>query len=230
MTAFQIEVKAGERIAEFEHTALATMFSHSWRIVSLDTMIAGYSPFPDGSVVLTMHAAGEVLRALQAYLLKDKDRMGPIPASKLYPKFGRVNVDWFELSTTTGMCAMVNWLVYSAGEISEAVKQRYMDPGTSLAQWWQVVRLYGCVGQDPADADWVVWPARYWQFRTSRVHKIRGLTRAGEHGDPSPLSDFIASAMVGNNRGTIPDFTPAIVRPTTEERMVHEARARAAAG
>jgi hypothetical protein len=81
---------------QLEHTCIRDSFLEHWRIVALGDLLAGYSPFPDASLILPVYHAGQVLTRLKDYVTAEKERKAPIPLGLYLPVKGKPNVDYFE--------------------------------------------------------------------------------------------------------------------------------------
>lgn len=49
------------RVSLLEASAVRVLFMERWSMVSMDGYMFGYAPFPDLSVILTIHAANQVV-------------------------------------------------------------------------------------------------------------------------------------------------------------------------
>jgi hypothetical protein len=212
-----IEQQAIMNTEKFEGTIIQDIYTTTWRLVSIDGIIVGTSPFPDGSVILTMHATNVVLHQLYDYLTDEKERMAQIPLSVLLPKKGKAGIDYFFPINQADIACLFNYVAFSAIEISDELKRNLFEIPKDLDQYRSLVRYYHLLATYPNGTTIVLWPAVYWSEIGSK--EILLVESGSSFSDPPSedgrkvsLAEFRPLWPSSLFRGQVRDFVPAMYR------------------
>ncbi|MDR1513679.1 MAG: hypothetical protein LBS56_09415 [Propionibacteriaceae bacterium] len=216
MTVFDIQARAAAKNTELEHTCLRESFTTHWRIVALGDLFAGYSPFPDASLILPAYHAGQVLTRLKEYVTAPKERKAPIPLGMYLPFKGKKDVDYFDGCKASSLRAMANWLIASATACAPPLLALYRDVATDLAGWRTVLRTFSTVVSDGTGQRLLLWPNLYWGYQgTAGIH-LASVDMTGRPGPPAQLDEFQPSVYAGMGRGVVPGFQTGFLAPAEE--------------
>jgi hypothetical protein len=132
MSSAEIENLAMARIEEWDHTPLEKVFSRAWRLVSIDELVVGYSPFPDCSLILSLYSANLVLKQLYRYFSEEVERRGPIPSNLFFPVKGKPCIDHWSLYRQEDVRALCWHVMMSIPKVSSGFGRWFREGSETL--------------------------------------------------------------------------------------------------
>jgi hypothetical protein len=163
MSSAEIENLAISHIEEWEHTPLEKLFSRAWRLISIDSLIIGYSPFPDCSLILSLYSANIVLKQLFEYFSAEVERCGPLPAHLFFPIKGKPGIDYWSLYKQEDIRALCWHVIMSIPVMSESFGNyvREIPEPLTYGDFRQFIEAWDVkvmISENPC----LLWPTQYW--------------------------------------------------------------------
>jgi hypothetical protein len=170
----QIEVLAEDKTSRYDRTVVATLFVNYWRVAVLGNSIVGYSPFPDGSLILSIYSAGKVLNQMYNYLTEDKVRHGLLPGGQLIPKGGLAMQDYWYISQADH-CKSLAWYAAYSSAIYDPVLTELCSSWTwTPTEFLDRLKLFDVNAVDEGGNTFPLWPSVYWQhLRSNKITLTR---------------------------------------------------------
>lgn len=158
MRPAEIAVRVEDKCHAYERTVLLEMYATNWRLVTVDNLPIGMTPFPDVSIILPFHSAGRVVDQLFKYVSADKARSMLIPSKHFIPFGGVAGVDYFRRASKDDMTMMLNWVMQSTPDASTALREVYAGDPESNRPIMALVNIYSLRLNPARTIASVVWP------------------------------------------------------------------------